>query len=48
MGETPLANLEIPIGEHEIVFRHPDFGERRQTIIVRADAVARASTTFDR
>jgi hypothetical protein len=48
MGETPLANLEIPIGEHEIVFRHPDFGERRQNIIVRADAVARASTTFDR
>ncbi|HEY5619826.1 MAG TPA: PEGA domain-containing protein [Vicinamibacterales bacterium] len=48
VGETPLANLEIPIGEHEVVFRHPDLGERRQNIIVRAEEVARASTTFDR
>ena len=48
MGETPLANLEIPIGEHEVVFRNPDLGERRQNVIVRADAIARASATFDR
>jgi hypothetical protein len=47
-GETPLANLEIPIGEHELVFRHPDLGERRQRVVVRADTVARVSTTFDR
>ena len=48
MGETPLANLEIPIGEHEVVFRHPDLGERRQNVIVRADTVARVSTVFTR
>jgi hypothetical protein len=48
MGETPLANLEIPIGEHEVVFRNPDLGERRQNVVVRADAVTRVSTTFDR
>jgi hypothetical protein len=48
VGETPLANLEIPIGEHEVVFRHPDLGERRQNVIVRGDAVTRVSTTFDR
>jgi serine/threonine-protein kinase len=48
MGETPLANLEIPIGEHEIVFRHPELGERRQSVIVRADAVTRTSMTFGR
>jgi hypothetical protein len=48
MGETPLANLEIPIGEHEVIFRHPDLGERRQNVIVRADTVARASTVFAR
>jgi hypothetical protein len=47
-GETPLANLEIPIGEHELVFRHPDLGERRQRVVVRADTVARVSTRFDR
>jgi hypothetical protein len=48
MGETPLANLEIPIGEHEVIFRHPDLGERRQNVTVRADTVARASTVFAR
>jgi hypothetical protein len=48
MGETPLANLEIPIGEHEVIFRHPDLGERRQNVIVRADTVARVSTVFAR
>lgn len=47
VGETPLANLEIPIGDHEIVFRHPELGERRQNVTVRADAVARVSTRFD-
>ena len=46
VGETPLGNLEIPIGEHELVFRHPDLGERRQRVVVRADTVARVSTTF--
>ena len=46
-GETPLANLSVPLGEHEIVFRHPELGERRQTVIVRADQPARASATFD-
>ena len=48
VGETPLANLDIPVGEHEVVFRHPDLGVRRQSVIVRADSVARVSTTFDR
>jgi serine/threonine-protein kinase len=48
IGETPLAHVEVPAGEHEVVFRHPDFGERRQRVIVRADEVTRASTTFER
>jgi hypothetical protein len=48
VGETPLANLSVPLGEHEIVFRHPNLGERRQTITVRADQLARASATFEK
>jgi hypothetical protein len=48
VGETPLANLSVPLGEHEVVFRHPSLGERRQTITVRADAPARVSATFDK
>jgi hypothetical protein len=47
-GETPIANLSVPLGEHEIVFRHPELGERRQTFIVRADAPSRVSATFDK
>ena len=48
VGETPLANLSVPLGEHEVLFRHPSLGERRQTITVRADAPARVSATFDK
>ena len=47
LGETPLANIEIPIGEHELIFRHPQLGERRQTITVRADTPTRVGTAFD-
>jgi hypothetical protein len=43
VGETPLANLSIPIGEHEISFRHPAFGEQRRTVVVRFDTPARVS-----
>ena len=35
-GETPIGNLSIQIGSHDIVFRHPQLGERRQSAIVRA------------
>jgi hypothetical protein len=35
VGETPLANLSLPIGNHEVVFRHPELGEVRQTVAVR-------------
>ena len=47
-GETPLANLPVPIGNHEIVFRHPDLGERRQMITVRADGETRVGAAFGR
>jgi hypothetical protein len=47
-GETPLANLNVPVGEHEVVFRHPDLGEKRMTVVVRADQPARASVSFER
>jgi hypothetical protein len=48
VGETPLANVQVPIGEHQITFRHPQMGERRERVTVRADAPARISTTFQR
>jgi hypothetical protein len=46
VGETPIAFLPIAAGEHEIVFRHPDLGERRERLVVRSGADTRVSTTF--
>ncbi len=34
VGQTPIANLAVSIGTHQVIFRHPQFGERRQTIVV--------------
>jgi hypothetical protein len=47
-GETPIANLSLPIGNHEIVFRHPQLGEQRTTATVRAEGIARISASFQR
>jgi PEGA domain-containing protein len=38
VGDTPMANLSYPLGTHEIVFKHPQFGERRRTTTLRAGA----------
>jgi serine/threonine-protein kinase len=45
-GQTPLANLSLPIGTHEVVFRHPQFGERKQTVVVKVDGLTRVSQSF--
>ncbi len=47
-GQTPLANLSLPIGRHEIVFRHPELGERRESVLVKVDGIARVSVVFQR
>jgi PEGA domain len=46
VGTTPLANLPVAIGSHEIVFRHPQFGEQRQTIVVKARTPARIGVSL--
>jgi hypothetical protein len=28
IGETPVGNVTVPIGPHEVVFRHPELGEQ--------------------
>jgi hypothetical protein len=40
-GTTPIANMAIPIGSHEVIWRHPQLGERRQTIVVTAKSPVR-------
>lgn len=40
-GETPLATLMLPIGVRQVVLRHPEFGERIETVTVRATGINR-------
>jgi serine/threonine-protein kinase len=40
-GTTPLGNLTVPIGRHEILFQHPQLGERRQTVSIKAQTPTR-------
>lgn len=43
VGETPIGNLPISIGPHEVVFRHPQLGEKRQAVSVTLKAPVRLS-----
>jgi hypothetical protein len=47
-GATPLANLSLPIGSHEVVWRHPELGERRRTVTVPANTPARIGMDFSK
>lgn len=42
-GQTPIANLPLAVGTHQIVFRHPQLGERRQNIVITAKGPNRIS-----
>ena len=48
IGETPLGNISVVPGEHEIVFRHPELGERRQKTMVRAGVETRVAVDLQR
>jgi serine/threonine protein kinase len=43
VGETPIGSLSLPIGPHEIIFRHPELGEQRRRTTVTLGAEARVS-----
>jgi hypothetical protein len=47
-GDTPLANLPLSVGSHDLVFHHPQFGERAQRVVVKADTLTRVSVTMNR
>jgi PEGA domain len=48
VGQTPLGNIMIPVGTHEITFRHPQLGERTQTVVVSATGVNRVAVDLTR
>lgn len=48
MGTTPLGNLSVTVGNHEVIWRHPQLGERRQVVKVTGSAPVRASVDFSK
>jgi PEGA domain-containing protein len=44
IGQTPIANLLVTVGSHELVFRNPQLGERKQTVLVTAGGPNRIAT----
>jgi len=43
IGETPIGNLSLSLGPHEVVFRHPELGEQRHAALITLKAPARLS-----
>jgi len=43
VGDTPIGNLAVTIGPHEVIFRHPELGERRHAITVTTNLPGRLS-----
>jgi hypothetical protein len=41
VGETPIGSIQLAIGPHEVVFRHPELGERRANVTVTTGAPAK-------
>jgi hypothetical protein len=43
VGETPIGNLSVSVGSHDVVFRHPELGEQRTVATVTLNAPTRLS-----
>ncbi|HTM23841.1 MAG TPA: PEGA domain-containing protein, partial [Vicinamibacterales bacterium] len=47
-GETPLANVPIRLGVREIVFKNPQFPDRKVVATIKAGAAATIAVDFDK
>jgi hypothetical protein len=48
VGDTPIGNLSTTVGRHDIVFRHPELGERRASVVVTLKSPARIGVDLRR
>jgi hypothetical protein len=48
VGQTPIGNLPLAIGTYDVVFRHPEFGERRQTVTLTTRSANRVAVDLTR
>lgn len=47
VGRTPTGNIDVPVGEHEVLVSHPELGDQRLTVIVGMGAPTRLSVRLD-
>jgi hypothetical protein len=48
VGETPVGNVTVRAGTHELIFRHPQHGEIRQTVVVKAGEIGRVTVNMSK
>ena len=48
VGQTPISNLAVPIGTHQVLFRHPQLGERRESVVVNVKGPNRVAADFSK
>jgi hypothetical protein len=48
VGQTPLANIALRVGEHQITFRHPQLGERTERVVITAKGVNRIAVDLEK
>src|SRR5262249_4948243 len=48
IGQTPIANVMVSVGSHDVVFRHPQLGERRQSVVVTTKGPNRLSVDLNK
>jgi len=48
VGQTPLPSVQVALGSHDVIFRHPKYGEVRYTVAVTLTAPVKLSVTFSR
>jgi eukaryotic-like serine/threonine-protein kinase len=47
VGQTPLSSLSLPIGPHQVTFRHPQLGERTEGVVVKGSGVNRVAVDMN-
>jgi hypothetical protein len=47
LGPTPLRNVQVSLGTHEVLFRHAKWGEQRYTILVSLGSPARLHAVME-
>jgi hypothetical protein len=48
LGTTPLGDLSVRVGSHELTWRHPQLGEKHQTVLIGAQKTTRVSADLRR